>query len=77
MKKGSPTHLQPIGVPGSCQRSSTTPDVAAKKNSTDLLFMSKAAKKKNQKTLASFFCRKNKNTGRQVLQNKGPNRAYR
>jgi hypothetical protein len=37
----------------------------------------KAAKNKSKKkTSASFFCRKNKNTGRQVLQNKGPNRAY-
>jgi hypothetical protein len=33
------------------------------------------AKTKAKKTLASFFCRKNKNTRRQVLQNKGPNRA--
>jgi hypothetical protein len=37
--------------------------------------MSKAKNKNKQKTLASFFFRKNKNTGRQVLQNKGHNRT--
>jgi hypothetical protein len=44
--------------------------------SISLSHLAKAGKNKSKKTLASFFCRKNKNTRRQVLQNKGPNRAY-
>jgi hypothetical protein len=48
-KKWSTTHLQPIGGP-CCQRSSATPDVAAKKISMDMLFMSTkpAAQKKTR-----------------------------
>jgi hypothetical protein len=48
MMTWSPTHLQPVGVP-CCQRS-YTPDVATKKISMDMLFMSTkpAAQKKTR-----------------------------